>query len=120
MTQSTVICATLPNLRNSDRLPVLACLSVLERLFSHKPNPLLEGSRRRSYIEVQESPDADESAADQFAGPVLLPESAYGDFATAGELAEPAVREFAQSADVAPAIVVGRGPSIQRDTAVVK
>ncbi|MEK6225542.1 MAG: HigA family addiction module antitoxin [Chloroflexota bacterium] len=74
----------------------------------HELGHLLEGSRRRSYIEVEDTADADESAADQFASRELLPESAYGDFTTAGDFSEHAVREFARNVDVAPGIVVGR------------
>lgn len=74
----------------------------------HELGHLLEGSRRRGYIEVEDTPDAEEGAADQFASRELLPQTAYDDFTTAADFSEPAVLEFARSVDVAPGIIVGR------------
>jgi HTH-type transcriptional regulator/antitoxin HigA len=85
--------------------------------FFHEAGHLLSSPRRRDFIDGAEPPPpgdlaADEDAANQFAGDVLLPPDDYKAFVNAADFSRAAIRSFAQRQRIAPGIVVGR---LQRD-----
>ncbi len=75
----------------------------------HELGHLLEGSRRRGYVEIEVTEkSADESTADRFASEQLIPASDYEMFVGGQDFRAAAVTRFAGAIGVSTGIVVGR------------
>jgi addiction module HigA family antidote len=76
----------------------------------HECGHLLEGIRRRTYVDLVGDPsgDPDEKRADEFARDALIERAAYEMFIAANRFDASAVKAFARDQSIAPGIVVGR------------
>lgn len=76
----------------------------------HEIAHLLEGLRRRTYVDLEAAPDQDpdEVRADRFARDALIEPDAYEAFVRRGTFNAASVTSFARDAHIAPGIVVGR------------
>lgn len=76
----------------------------------HEIGHLLEGIRRRTYVDLAAAPsdDPEEGPADQFARDVLVDRAAYEEFVSRGIYDAKTIRAFAKGQHVAAGVVVGR------------
>jgi addiction module HigA family antidote len=84
--------------------------------FFHESDHLLEGPRRRVFVDAERDSTEDlpdeEAAADHFARNFLIAPGAYEEFVTAEDFSSTAIKRLAHQLSIAPGIVVGR---LQRD-----
>lgn len=82
--------------------------------FFHEAGHTLSGRRHRDFVDSadDDTSDADEESANQFARDVLLPPDDYRRFVAVGDFGVTAVRTFAEQQAIAPGIVAGR---LERD-----
>lgn len=76
--------------------------------FFHEAAHILRHGKKLEFLETNGLSDEAEVEANNVAADMLVPASAYRDFAETGSFSKAGIRSFAESVGVAPGIVVGR------------
>lgn len=76
--------------------------------FFHEAAHILRHGKKLEFLETNGLSDEAEIEADRVAADMLVPAGMYRDFAAMGSFSKAGIRSFAESAGVAPGIVVGR------------